>query len=653
MSTTLKNTFVGMLAATLMFAAFAMPAKAQTVAELQALINQLMSQIAAMQGGSATTQAGASCTYVHSGPTMRVGSRGTQVMAMQNALNASGFSVGTADGAFGNMTAAGVRSFQAAKNLPVDGLFGNMSGAALANHCAASVVVNPGSPTTPTTPAGLTGQGTINDMSVGSSDESEMNEGDTDVEIYAVDVELDDNGDLMVQSVDVWFSETDGGGHSQKPWDYFSEVTLMVDGSKVASMDADSSSDWSSVVTDGGLVNQGNISTVNTSREYRMRFTGLNFVMESDETTVISVAVSSVNNIDSDDDGATWNVDLGDMRVVDGTGFMTNENYNVADSFSINSSAEEADINVRDSNDSPDAQVIKVHKTNDTNGVTIYGFEIREENNVDVNIEEMTLTFVTPGDENTIIKRAYIYQGSNKVGDESMTADGVVVFDNMDIDVDGNDTEKFTVRVDLEDTNNGARYAEGATISVSVTSIDLFTDANGNDEGDINESISGGGDTHELRTEGIMVELVSTTKAITSAGDPATAGSTDKGTFTIVFDVTGFGSDQRLDKTTAEGVAASVVAGQGVLFSTTADTVITSSLTSSTTDTEDNVNVFELDENQKRRFTLTVVAESTDDLAEVVLETINFGTATNNTNASFYTFNLDEFKTGELFLNTY
>jgi len=645
----LTNLFVGSLVSVFALGAmfsFATPAKAQTVAELQTMVNTLMAQIAALSG---TASIASSMSYDFGMVTLKAGSQGSSVMALQSFLNAHSGAMLTADGKFGPATSIAVKTWQASRGLTADGMFGFNSRTAAQNQLAVVVApapVTPGPVTPgPVTPGTLDGQGTINDITVGSSDESEMNEGDSDVEIYAADVELDDNGNLLVQSVDVWFAETDVGGHSQKPWDYFKTVSLLVDGDEVASMDADSSSDWSSVA------NNGNISGGVSTREYRLRFTGLNFGLESDETTVVSVAVSSLNNIDSNDDGATWNVDLGDMRVVDGTGFTTNENYDVADSFSINSSSELASLDVSDSSDNMNATTIEVSKTSDTDGVAIYKFEIEEDNNVNVNIEQMTLTFVTPIAENVIIKRAYLYKGSSKVGEESMTANGVVVFDNMDIDISGNDTEDFTVKVDLEDTNNGVRYTEGNTIAVSVTSIDLFTDANENDEGDITPTVSATSETHELRTEGIMVEFVSKSEAKTFSADDALEN--DRGQFNINFKAQAFGSDMRLDKSCEEANADA--AGQGVEYTITNNAAndTTCVLTSASTDSEDNADVYELDKGVWRNFTLTVEATAvTTAFAEVSVASINWGLLLTNLNANYYTFNLDNYKTGALSLNS-
>lgn len=57
-------------------------------------------------------------------PTLRIGSRGEQVVALQDALKQLHIDVGTSDGAFGPKTEAGVKELQTRKpHLPVDGIY--------------------------------------------------------------------------------------------------------------------------------------------------------------------------------------------------------------------------------------------------------------------------------------------------------------------------------------------------------------------------------------------------------------------------------------------------------------------------------------------------------------------------------------------------
>lgn len=63
--------------------------------------------------------------------TLRSGSKGDDVVKLQNALNAQGYDCGAADGIFGVKTEAAVRRFQRAQQLAVDGVAGRMTWAAI------------------------------------------------------------------------------------------------------------------------------------------------------------------------------------------------------------------------------------------------------------------------------------------------------------------------------------------------------------------------------------------------------------------------------------------------------------------------------------------------------------------------------------------
>jgi len=64
-------------------------------------------------------------------PILSQGSRGSAVIDLQGRLTTAGFSPGGADGIFGSLTDAAVRSLQRARGLPVDGVVGPLTWGAL------------------------------------------------------------------------------------------------------------------------------------------------------------------------------------------------------------------------------------------------------------------------------------------------------------------------------------------------------------------------------------------------------------------------------------------------------------------------------------------------------------------------------------------
>jgi hypothetical protein len=83
--------------------AFAAPAKADTLTDLQAQVQALLAQIATLQGGSTTT--GGTCTGFTFTANYKMGQSGSEVMQIQKFLNANGFTVATSGaGSAGNET---------------------------------------------------------------------------------------------------------------------------------------------------------------------------------------------------------------------------------------------------------------------------------------------------------------------------------------------------------------------------------------------------------------------------------------------------------------------------------------------------------------------------------------------------------------------
>jgi peptidoglycan hydrolase-like protein with peptidoglycan-binding domain len=86
----------------------------------------------------ATTPANTTPTTQVPTQTLKSGDTGPQVKALQQSLNAIGFSVGTADGTYGPATMVAVEKFQVAKGLAEDGVAGPATLAALQKATAGS-----------------------------------------------------------------------------------------------------------------------------------------------------------------------------------------------------------------------------------------------------------------------------------------------------------------------------------------------------------------------------------------------------------------------------------------------------------------------------------------------------------------------------------
>ena len=135
--------------------AFATPAKAQTLEELQALVQSLLAQIAALQGQVGTGTTGGSCFTFTSNH--ELGDQGGEVMQIQKFLNSQGFAVAAAGAGspgnetsyFGSLTRAAVSKYQAANGIsPTAGYWGPITRANANSKCVPGTGTGTGTPVT-------------------------------------------------------------------------------------------------------------------------------------------------------------------------------------------------------------------------------------------------------------------------------------------------------------------------------------------------------------------------------------------------------------------------------------------------------------------------------------------------------------------------
>lgn len=124
--------------------AFVAPAKAQTLTDLQAQVQMLLAQIAALSGGSTTTTGGACFTFTRN---HQMGDTGGEVMQIQKYLNSHGAviaasgagSPGNETSTFGSLTRAAVSKFQAANGItPTAGYWGPVTRAKANANCTST-----------------------------------------------------------------------------------------------------------------------------------------------------------------------------------------------------------------------------------------------------------------------------------------------------------------------------------------------------------------------------------------------------------------------------------------------------------------------------------------------------------------------------------
>ncbi len=643
------------------FASFA-PAKAATDAEMQAQITQLLATIASLQaqlgGGS-----NASTAMLFTSD-LTIGSTGPEVTSLQGWLIKKGFAIPAgATGYFGAQTASALAAYQASVAIsPAAGYFGPITRAKVNAELGASG--NTGTGNIPGNDGSLSGgAGSVDTYTLISGlNNEEVGEDEEDVEVAGLEIEVDDGSDIEVTAVRLVFNESDDAAEDgsddihQDFEDYASEVSIWLDGEEVARLDADEfndDNDWTQTVSlDGAVIDAG-------------------------DTADLTVAVSGGSKLDSGDEGDVWDVDFRQVRFADADGATISEDPTEDPrefSFVSFASASDAELKVSltngdDADDINESHIAEVDGSDDTN-VEVLAFTLEAEGDSDLLVDEIPvlITAVEAGgtewdDVGDIITEATLYMDGEEVGSENIPADTsetvtTVTFDDLDLTIDAGSEVEFTVEVTVIST--GEALDNGDTVKAEITStqrgnIDV-EDESGERLASNERTGSASGEAVALYDAGIMVTLVSTDADVTNDGDASLSTSAQTGTFKVTFDVTAFGDDMRIDDDALEDTSPYTTVTQlsYSLSGTAAADPASASFTSSTGATHDTES-FLVEEDQTERFTLTVaVVPTSSTFTNVKLEGLGWTAGSADAvGANIYTFNLDDFKTDDLYLTEY
>ncbi|MEX1014809.1 MAG: peptidoglycan-binding protein, partial [Candidatus Paceibacterota bacterium] len=404
------------------------PANAQTTAELQAQIAALLSQIQDLQAqlsGSSSSSSTAAYDFTRN---LTIGSQGADVTALQTYLISEGHSIPAgATGYFGEQTRGALAAWQAANGVsPAAGYFGPISMAKY-DGMVVSIPSTGGDDSDDSSDDSSTGlqggEGYLDseDFSLSSYD---IDLGDTEI-VYETEFEAKDS-DVEINRVDFNFDE--------RPWLYFDEVRLLVDGSEVASL-SDSSNNFSEL-SDISELTDGN---------WRARFSGLSEVVAEDDTVEISLEVVVKDVLQGTRDKDTVEIYMAEnaIRFVDGADI--NDYAPTVDTFTttdvtFNDTFEDGDIDVTIGNNSPEDETILLDEDSNTNGVEVLEFDVEAEES-DVEVDDVYATFSINDDFTTttlgeLIDRARLYADGSLVDTQSVATTSTtsvdVVFDDLD-----------------------------------------------------------------------------------------------------------------------------------------------------------------------------------------------------------------------------
>ena len=620
---TFKKVFAGSVAALTIFSFAgsslfaAAPAAAATEAELQAQVAALMAQIAAM----GTTK---SCyTFTTD---MTLGSNGEGVRALQVYLNNKGYLVATAGAGskgnestyFGGLTQTALAKYQVAMGIsPAAGYFGPITRAKVNADCG-TVGPNPGGNGTTTTSTGGTtlngDEANLSDFELRSED-STGDEGESDVEVATAEFDVED-GDIRVERIDLMASST-SSTLSTNPWDYFDSVKVWSDGNEVFDMDVDSRDDWDEEDDD----------------VYRLTMTNIDAIVRMDDRAELTFSFDIADSIDSEDLDQEFDFYIEDegIRAIDAEGidqYIGDDGETVSFNFG---EEENGDLNVESSDEDPDASILVSDEDEESDEFTVFAFDIDNDEDVDSLITDLSIG-VTDGlggvNTDDLIRRAtLVVDGDEFDGDIS---NNVIDFDDIDVEVAGDDTTAFELMVTL---------VQNASSTDLTFDVDGTTDveAEGADSGD-DADVSGSAtsETHSIAALGVLVTPVSTDAEVVAV-DPV---SSSYGQYTIKFKVEALEDDVYISTTSDELVAGN----EGVAFTIVGNpafaTGTVTSFLSSSADTTSGF--FEINEGDEETFTLTVsLNPNTSGIYEVDLSTITFNEVASYTGASVFTIDAD------------
>lgn len=534
MSLATKNVATVLVGSVLVLAlsfAFVTPAKADLLSDLQAQVQALLAQIAALGGGSTTTS-GAGCyafTQSH-----QQGQSGGEIMWIQKFLNSHGAQV-AASGAgspgnetayFGAMTKAAVAKFQAANGItPAAGYWGPITIAKAKSLCASA----------PTTGTPTTGGETLN----GSAGSISVSQTSADVEDQVFTSETEkvlgfrveaSGSDVRVTNVRVKFTAAVDAAASDRLADYASEISIWANGQKIAAMSP------SSFVRDSSGVYSASIPVSQVVR------------MGSNNKVTFHVGLTANSSIDSDNDGSTndWTAELVQTRYTDPTGatlFDTTSGVSNAGIY-VDRLSSSSDVKLRMSEGSgnPKAGNVEVSDSNTTE-ITLAEFTLKAEG-AEMEFTRLIATSTITGaaTNNDMVQEFYLMRGSTRLADITATSStSYLQFDLDDEETISKDaTQTYRIVAKVNKTGTGT-FGNGDSIKVDVNPGEYYINAKSTADGKTVTTRTGSASTYTqtLYADGIQVVRVGGNASITTL--QTTADS--YGTYDITVRVTAFGSE--------------------------------------------------------------------------------------------------------------
>lgn len=565
---------------------------------------------------------------------LTVGSTGANVTALQNYLIGMGYSIPAgATGYFGSQTQAALAAYQAAKAIsPAVGYFGPIT---------RSSIVCDSSSSTSTGVDGLSGAaGSVEAYElIAKYENEEVGVDEDDVVVYGLEVEAADESDIEIMAVKLDFAQ--GTAANDDFEDYFSNVSVWLDGDKVAEVDADEFTE------DNGYAKTLSLDS--------------GAVIEAGEKGELLVALSGVSNADSADEGDTWTLDATSVRFRDAQGTVISEDPGTAvRTFSLEAFADSANVELKITEDSDEpinkARLINIHATDETDDVEVLVFNAEVEGTSDLDVDDVVVEFVVTGaaqlDE--MVSTIYLYMDGELVGTENVPTDEeTVTFDDLDLVLEAGDTVEFVVKADFLGISGAIDAGDTIYAQVTDTETDLWDveDEAGEDLVDADKTGTAAGEASAVYD--VTFDVASDGWSVVSVASSDTSGIDEAVTYEIDLDITAVDGDVYIEGACTEDNDALSAAATGFNFSVLNNADFTASCNVTTGAGAGATADYKVQEGETETFTLTVsvAATTASDFAQVTLEGINWSEADEAGDIMFEGALDDDYKSTSVFIN--
>ena len=470
---------------------------------------------------------------------LTIGSRGTEVVRLQNWLISNGYNIGYgATGYFGVQTRAAVSAYQVAKGItPTAGYFGPitrssvnasngnggvtstvpgcMPGALFSSTTGASCTSTSGSTTGITT---IGAEGSINIEKESSGPRTTLYEGDVKAPLLGVRIEAKDS-DVNFSRVRVNLGTTTDSYNRQ-----FSRVYLLDDtGAVLASKD----------------LNSDNVTRVSGSpTQYYVTLAGFNSLIKKNMKRSYWIAVDAYPSISSSYRTGAYSISFygGDaIRVTDGAGLdqYSSGANNISQTFNISANlSDSALLTISTDPAVRKATTIVANQganNNEKDKEEIGSFRLLAEKD-DVLLRDINVTVSNTATSSASLQTLYLYDGGTAVGTASGDSSGVYHFTSINQTLTRDSYKTYTVKADFRSVTSGAIVRVGAVSVVSAES-------KGTGKTVSNSTLAAGaGENMTLVSNGATTSLTTPTINIVTSKD--TNGVTTEGHLSSTFNLT-------------------------------------------------------------------------------------------------------------------